>query len=286
MQSLALRETEVAVEPSGLCMVYLARPERGNSMTMRVFEELDWLFRTANEDDTVKVVVVAGKGPRFCVGAELAQSASGVDATPVTRDEAGVAAMSVARCRKPVVVAMHGAAVGGGITIFLAADIRVAEADCKIAFPFVRRGLTMEATSSYNLPRIVGLGKALELCLTGKTFLAKNEPRLFSEVVPSGQALQRARAIAEDMIANTSLVSLLFVKASLTANAQHPLDAHQLESRFILECRKQGGEFEEGRKSFVEKRAPKFTGTARDANAVIDQHASGRAPVPPRRPKL
>jgi enoyl-CoA hydratase/carnithine racemase len=130
--SKSLRETAVELESSGLCTVFLARPERGNGYTARMADELDWIFRACNEDDKVKVVVLAGKGPRFCVGADLnpgglKDAQETVRAGHADRDLGGVASLSVANCRKPVIVALHGAAVGIGITLSLACDLRIAE---------------------------------------------------------------------------------------------------------------------------------------------------------------
>ncbi len=144
----------------------------------------------------------------------------------------------------------------------------------------------MEATSSYHLTKLVGLGTALDMCLTGRTFLAKEQPTLFTEIVANGQALNRARAIASDLITRASMVSLVLVKASLRANTQHPLDAHEMESRFIFQCM-QNGEWDEGKRSFAEKRQAQFRGTARDADfATVDQWTHARTPPPTRRSKL
>ena len=155
-----------------------------------------------------------------------------------------------------------------------------------MGFPFARRGLTVEAAASYFLPRIVGQGRALDYCLTGRLFAAREEPALFTQVVPTGKALERARAIAQDLAANCSLVSLALVKASLTANPQHPLDAHAIESRFIASCFA-GRELPEGFASFLEKRSPHFPGLAKDAEfATIDMYTKAREPLATRRAKL
>ncbi len=283
----SLKETEVELDDTGLCCIFLARPLRGNGYTSRMADELDWLFRTASSDDAVRVVVLAGRGKRFCVGADLdgralgAGDGGGENRGP-GRDIAGVAALSIGRCRKPVIAALHGACVGGGITILLPADMRIAEEDCKVAFPFSRRGLTVEGTASYFLPRIVGQSKALELCLTGRTFLARQEPSLFTEVVPTGRALERAKEIAADLIRNCSSISLSLIKASLTSNVSSPLEAHQMESS-LLGSDVIIPEFIEGATSFLEKRDPQFPGRLNASDyAAIDQWTHAR-PLPPTR---
>ncbi len=132
----------------------------------------------------------------------------------------------------------------------------------------------------------MGQGKALDFCLTGRVFAAKDEPSLFTQVVPRGEALKRARSVAHDMLANCSLVSLVYIKASLQANALHPHDAHEFESRFIGAALN-SPEAVEGFTSFLEKRAPRFPGIAKDADfQAVDWHTKARAQHATRRSKL
>ncbi len=193
--SASLRETSAEVDASGICTILLNRPSRGNAFTARMADELDWLFRAADVDTSVKIVILGGSGKNFCVGADLQGGISEEEQEVATRehgrrDLGGVASLSVFACRKPVIAALHGAAIGIGITLVLPCDFRVAEEDTKVGFVFAKRGLSIEAAASFFLPRIVGAAKALQVCLTGNIFEARTEPTLFSHVVPKGKALQ------------------------------------------------------------------------------------------------
>ncbi len=159
MQGLSsqLRETTVEVESSGLCTVLLARPERGNGYTQRMADELDWIFRAANADDAVKVVVLAGQGSRFCVGVDLGGSVDGAAADTMNtgqaeRDVGGVASLSVYHCRKPVIAALHGAAIGIGITVALPCDIRIAEGKTDEMWERIADSVLRQRTASLALP--------------------------------------------------------------------------------------------------------------------------------------
>jgi enoyl-CoA hydratase/carnithine racemase len=251
--STVLRETSVLVDDAGVCTVLLNRPDRGNGYTNRMADELDWIFKAVNDDTKVKVVVLSGAGKRFCVGADLGRFSANEEPSLELggrRDAGGVASLSIADCRKPVIAALHGAAIGIGITLVLPCDVRIAEEDTKVrlfmlsnvlklniqvGFLFAKRGLSIEASASYFLPKIVGLTKALEMCLTGRLFEARSEPGLFSHVVAPGTSLQRAKELAKEMVSSCSLVSLMYIKASLRADVSHPHDAHLIESQLIAQ---------------------------------------------------
>lgn len=288
MKGLTLEETRVEVGSDGVCIVRLHRPDKGNAYTDRMADELDWIFRALSDDPAVRVIVVAGSGSRFCVGADLGggireNGLDGLRPGAEKRDLGGVATLSVLQCRKPVIAAIHGAAVGIGITLPLVCDLRVAEEDTKVSFPFAKRGLSTEALSSFTLPRIVGHAKALELCLLGRVFAARDEPTLFTQVVPRGQALPRALELARELL-QCSPVSLALIKASINSFAPSPLDAHAIESAFIQHAFVT--EAPEGFLSFMEKRPAVWKSSARDADAVIDKSGATRPLPPTRRAKL
>ncbi|MCK4790985.1 MAG: enoyl-CoA hydratase/isomerase family protein, partial [Desulfobacteraceae bacterium] len=166
------------------------------------------------------------------------------------------------KCRKPVIAAINGHAVGVGITMTLAMDIRVVAEEAKIGFVFARRGVVLEACSSWFLPRIVGISKAAEFVYTGRLFRAEEEATsgLFNYVVPSNQVLLKAMTIAREIAENTSAVSVALSKGLLWhgLSENDPQSAHLIDSRCFFWAGLQKDAYE-GIQSFLEKRAPRFT---------------------------
>ena len=187
--------------------------------------ELLALFQEADGDDAVRAVVVTGQGRAFCAGAESFRRGSsfekaqtpGQAAISRHRDGGGQVSLAIFNCRKPVIAAINGPAVGVGITMTLPMDIRIAAEDAKIGFVFTRRGVVPEACSSWFLPRIVGISKAAELVLTGRVFRAAEESHsgFFNYVLPREQVLPKALSIAREIADHTSAVSVTLSKALL-----------------------------------------------------------------------
>lgn len=249
--------------------VTLNRPDRLNAYTGVMRDELIQLFESADRDDGIRVVVVTGAGRAFCAGADLAGGGGTFDHANVNladyRDGGGRVSLSIFRCRKPVIAAINGAAVGVGITMTLPMDIRIASEDAKIGFVFARRGIVPEACSSWFLPRIVGISKAAELVYTGRIFRAEEEKRsgLFNHVVPASTVLPRALEIAREIADNTSATSVALSKALLWHGLgdDDPQTAHLNDSKCIYWAGRNKDAYE-GVSSFLEKRAPTFTMSA------------------------
>jgi enoyl-CoA hydratase/carnithine racemase len=174
----------------------------------------------------------------------------------------GRVALAIYHCSKPVIAALNGSAVGVGITMTLAASIRVASERAKIGFVFARRGIVMEACSSFFLPRLVGAGKAMHLVTTGGVYPATHPlvRDLFSEIVPAGEVLKRAVEIAEEVSQHCSGVSVALMKDMIFRGGGNPEEAHALESKVLFDMFR-GKDFKEGVESFIEKRGPRFEGT-------------------------
>jgi enoyl-CoA hydratase/carnithine racemase len=180
---------------------------------------------------------------------------------PSVRDGGGLLTLRIFRCLKPVIAAVNGAAVGVGVTMQLPMDIRIASDAAKFGFVFARRGIVPEAASSWFLPRIVGISKALEWCYSGRVFDADEAlaGRLVSQVVPSDQLIARATAIAREIADNTAPVSIALTRQMLwqMLGADHPIEAHKIDSRAIW-SRGRTADAKEGVMSFLEKRPASY----------------------------
>ncbi len=180
------------------------------------------------------------------------------------RDGGGRVTLRIYESLKPVIAAVNGPAVGIGVTMQLAMDIRIASEAARFGFVFSRRGIVPEAASSWFLPRIVGIGQALEWVYSGRVFPAQEAlaGRLVNKVVPPDQLLPTARAIAKEIVENTAPVSVALIRQMMwkMLGADHPMEAHKIDSRGIY-SRGASADVKEGVVSFLEKRPPKFTNT-------------------------
>lgn len=269
--------TEISYEVAdGIATITLTRPERLNAFTSVMARELSQAYQQADGDDDVRVVIVTGAGRAFCAGADLGRGGASFDANDesrqaerkdygtingVPRDGGGIVTMSTAACRKVVIGAINGAAVGIGATMTLPMDIRIAAESARFGFVFARRGLVPEAGSSWFLPRVVGISKAMEWVATGRVFPASEALAggLVSQVVPDDQLLDVARSMAREIVENTSSISVALSKQLLWSmlGEDSPYDAHRVDSKAIYELG-QGADVAEGVKSFLEKRPPQF----------------------------
>src|SRR5436309_3848679 len=169
--------SEILLEVAdGVALVTLNRPERLNAYTRTMGRELSEAFAACDADDAVRAIVVTGAGRGFCAGADLGPGGVQVDRSgtaewtppperPWEKPPRAIAPWDV---KKPIIAAINGAAVGGGATLPLQWDIRLAAESARIGFVFVRRGVVPEALSTWTLPRIVGMSRAAELLLTGR----------------------------------------------------------------------------------------------------------------------
>lgn len=261
--------------------ITLNRPEKLNAFTAKMMFELIDAFDKADADDEVRAIVVTGAGRAFCAGADLSAGAATFDydnrkdapraehGSPVradgsidyaheaVRDGGGRLTLRIFECLKPVIAAVNGPAVGVGITMQLAMDIRLASEDAKFGFVFARRGIVPEAASSYFLPKIVGISQALEWCYSGRVFGAQEakDGRLVRSVHKPGELLPAAYALAREIADNSAPVSVALTRQMLwrMAGADHPIEAHKVDSRAIY-SRGRSGDAREGVTSFLEKR--------------------------------
>ena len=255
-----------------IATVTLNRPDQLNAFTNTMMRELLDAFDRLDADDDVRVVIVTGAGRGFCAGADLSGggetfSRGGSDEQTdigVPRDGGGLVSLRIFDCKKPVIGAINGAAVGVGVTMTLPMDIRLASEHAKFGFVFARRGIVPEACSSWFLPRLVGISQAAEWCYSGRVFPAAEAlaGRLVRSVHEADELLPAARAMATEIAENTSAVSVALTRQMLwrMLGAEHPMEAHRVDSRGIL-ARGRAADAREGVVSFLEKRAPKFPNT-------------------------
>jgi enoyl-CoA hydratase/carnithine racemase len=249
-----------------IATVTLNRPDRLNAMNKTMNSEIREVLDRVNEDDDVRALIVTGAGRAFCAGADMAAGkgssfAIGTD-METHRDGGGIVTLKLYQLKKPVIAAINGPAVGFGMTMTLAMDIRLASEDAKMGLVFVRRGIVPEACSTWFLPRIVGISKALEWGMSGRVFSAREalEGGLVSRVLPHDQLLHAARELAHEMADNCSPVAVALTRQLMWSllGEDHPIAAHRLDSKSVFYMSR-NADSQEGVESFLEKRPPKFT---------------------------
>ncbi len=253
-----------------IATITLDRPERMNAFTDVMMREVIDAFDQVDADDDVRVVIVTGSGDRaFCAGADLggggetfAKGGSDIQTVVgVPRDGGGMVSLRIFDCKKPVIGAINGAAVGVGVTMTLPMDIRLASDNARFGFVFARRGIVPEACSSWFLPRLVGISTAAEWCYSGRVFPAAEalERGLVRSVHAPDELLPAAIELAREIADNTAPVSVALTRQMLwrMLGADHPMEAHRVDSRGI-QSRGASADAKEGVESFLEKRAPVY----------------------------
>jgi len=256
--------TELA---DGVLTITLNRPERLNAWTGTMGRELIEAFDGADADDAVRAIIVTGAGRGFCAGADLAAGGETFDyrarehAEEVPRDNGGELPLRIFESTKPVIAATNGPAVGVGATMTLPMDIRLAADDARMGFVFARRGIVPEACSSWFLPRVVGISRAMEWVSTGRVFSAQEalEGGLVRSLHPGGELLGAATAIAREIAEHTAPVSVALARQLMwrMLGADHPMIAHRADSRGMF-FRGQSADAVEGVTAFLEKRPARF----------------------------
>jgi enoyl-CoA hydratase/carnithine racemase len=247
-----------------IATITLARPQARNGYTSSMADELAMALADANADDDVRVVVLTGDGRDFCVGADLSggrleargDAADWVE--PASRVTRPMYAMD-----KPVIAAIRGAAVGVGSTMVLPADYRLAATDTRFGFVFTRRGFYPEGGSTWFLPRLVGLGRAMDWMISGRLVPAAEAlaAGLVHSVHEPDAVLDAAYELARDLIATTAPISTAVIRQALyrMSALDSPEAAFDLDSRLIASCADNPDALE-GVESFLQRRPPEFTG--------------------------
>lgn len=247
------------------------RPEQMNTYNFVLHNEIVDALDRADDDDNIRAIIITGAGKAFCAGMDLSEKGSSFDASVVPiedyRDGGGMLALRMYKCKKPIIAAINGAAVGVGCTMTLPADVRIASTKAKMGIVFVRRGVLIDACSSWFLSKVLGIGRALEWALTGRVFTAQEayEGGLLNYVVEPEELLPKAREIAREIAENTAPVSVAITRQLIwtMAGTEHPMQAHRIESKGFHWAGQQP-DVVEGIMAFLEKRKPNYSMSVKD----------------------
>lgn len=249
----------------GIATVTIARPEVRNAMDMDVFEALHDLGRRAGEDPAVRAVVVTGEGQAFSSGIDVTIFSEGL---AEGRDPAGIDIARLQRAYsvfevvpKPVIAAVHGPTFGGGIQLALACDLRVAAEDAVFSVMETRWGIIPDLGAIHRLPRILGLGRAKDLLLTGRRVSADEALQLglANRLVPSGQDVKEATAWARELAAGPPLALARIkrlVNAAFEVSVGAGLEREAAAQRPVLAS----ADFREAVAARIEQREPRYQG--------------------------
>ena len=247
--------------------ITLNRPDRLNAWNNQMLNDLLAAFDAADADDNVGAIIITGAGRGFCAGADL----SGAGGSTFKRagrqpdldelgDSGGAASRRIFRSLKPVIVAFNGPAVGVGLTMTLSADVRIAAPNIKMGMVFAARGIIAEGCSSYFLPRLVGISKALEWAMSARIFRSEEalEAGLLRSIHEPDDLLPAAQELAREFAAN-SRVSNAVIRQMFwrMLGADDPVVAHRLDTKGMVE-RGKSADATEGTTAFLEKRAAEF----------------------------
>ena len=253
-----------------IAILFLNRPNKLNAFTIPMMEDIISALDKIESEDEIKAVVLSGKGRAFCAGADLSSGENtfnpsfddfAVKEGDFRKDSGGILTLRMYKFLKPIVVACNGPAVGVGASMQLPGDIRIASRDSKFGFVFNNRGIVPDACSSWFLPRIVGISKALDLTYSGRIIDAQEalDCSLISSIHESINLIDDAIGIAHELVSKSAPVSIALTRQMLwrSLGKSEPYEAHVIESKAI-DSRGASEDAKEGVNSFLEKRSAEF----------------------------
>ena len=224
-----------------------------------------------DSQDSIKALIITGSGKAFCAGADLSSGKNTFNSEfdnsesyeeNFNRDSGGILALRMFKCLKPILIACNGFAVGVGATLQLAADIRVSSTNAKFSFPFAKRGIAPDACSSWFLPKIVGISKALEWSYSGELIDAEIAYKygLSSYLVKPEELMDTTKSLAYKLTKDSSSVSIALTRQMMwtLSSSLSPDEAHEIDSQ-VIASRGISKDALEGVMSFLEKRDPNFS---------------------------
>lgn len=250
----------------GVLVATLNRPETRNAFSGAMGRALGDIYRLADTDDSMRVVVVTGTPPAFCAGADFSNGSEVFERSDAPAFSANPVDPPAWRIRKPVIAAVNGHAIGIGLTLTLHCDLRFMALDAKYGIVQVRRGVMPDAMSHWTLPRIAGMANAADILLTGRTFTGSEarELGIASRVLPNDEVLPHALEVAHDMAVNTAPVSVAVSKRLLWGS--FGMSADQIDHAETELHHHVMGEADarEGVSAFLERREPEWSLTVNE----------------------
>ena len=249
----------------------LNRPDKLNCLNAGILHEMSKALSDLNADDGVKALILTGEGRAFCSGADLAEQPYGTDKNQpgISRAEHttpfvsfGWVVKHIEDFTKPVIAAVNGIAAGGGLSLALAADVRIAAENAAFSAIFVKRGLVPDCGISYYLPRLVGVSKALELMWTGDKIDAREAERIgmVNKVVPNENLMKSAQEFARVLAKGPSLAIEMIKRMAYTALKSDSVMTQMAVEDFMQQVCRESEDIREGVLGFLEKRPPNFKG--------------------------
>jgi enoyl-CoA hydratase/carnithine racemase len=258
-------------ESDSLAIIHLNRPKKLNAFNQAMLHDLLKALDYVDSQDSIKALIITASGKAFCAGADLSSGKNTFNSEfdnsesyeeNFNRDSGGILTLRMFRCLKPILVACNGFAVGVGATLQLAADIRVSSTSAKFSFPFAKRGIAPDACSSWFLPKIVGISKALEWSYSGELVDAEIAYKygLTSYLVKPEELMDTTKSLAYKLTKDSSSVSIALTRQMMwsLSSSLSPDEAHEIDSQ-VIASRGISKDALEGVMSFLEKRDPNFS---------------------------
>ncbi|EJL43365.1 MULTISPECIES: enoyl-CoA hydratase-related protein [Brevibacillus] len=255
-------ETILYEVAEGVAVVTLNRPDKFNAFTEVMHKEIVAALKEAQKDDAVRCILLTGAGRAFNAGQDLGEvSGEDIDFGGFLRKRYNPMILQLQKTEKPIVAAVNGVAAGAGMSLALACDIRLASEKASFVNAFVSIGLVPDSGGCYFLPRIVGIGKALELAMTGEKVSAEEALRigLVNKVYPAERFMEEAVAYARKLAALPTR-GIGLIKRTMYKGLEMGLEETLDYEAYAQEVAGSTADHKEGVAAFMEKRAPRFTG--------------------------
>lgn len=253
---------ELIVE-NKIAQIFFNRPEIYNPLDLQTARELYSILRRVSEDKTVDAVIISGRGKAFCAGGDIRAVLNHPDGPATAFHQMAInvqpCVMEIRKMRKPVIAAINGIAAGGGFSLSLACDFRVIDETAKMKLGFTSNALSIDAAGTFNLPRIVGQAKALEIATFDEPITAKEALNmgLVTKVAAEGEVLKNAIDLAHKIF-EKSLNTFGWSKQLINSSFESTIETQmEKEHEGLVACVSHPDGIE-GLNAFVEKRKPKY----------------------------